>query len=126
MTDILTMLQTLATLRDEETALRAAQDAALPAPLRRALRTIARQFAPDLARLAGAQARLEAQVKTAVLVHGASVKGARLHAVYVSGKASWDDGGLRGFALVHPALLAFRTIGAPSVSLRTVAEKGKG
>jgi hypothetical protein len=123
MSDILTMLATLAALRDQQAALLDAQDAAIPAPLRRELRRIAKRFAPDLEQVARDLAHTETHVKEAVLAHGASVQGARLQAVYVQGKAHWDDRALQGFASFHPGMLVFRTVGATSVSLRPVRGK---
>ena len=120
MTDILTLLATLAALRDQQAALLDAQDAAIPAPVRRQLRTIAKRFAPELEGLARDLELVEGQVKAAVLQHGASVKGQDLHAVYVSGKAHWNDDALAGYAATHAEIVAFRSEGKPSVTLRPV------
>jgi hypothetical protein len=122
MSDILTLLHTLATLRDQQAELAAHEAAALPAAVRRRLAANAARFAPAHAGIARDLALIEGQVKAAVLAHGASVKGERLQAVYVSGKASWDDRALQGFATFHPAILVFRTVGKPSVTLRPVKE----
>ncbi|MCG3145996.1 MAG: hypothetical protein HONDAALG_03775 [Gammaproteobacteria bacterium] len=51
---------------------------------------------------------------------GATVKGAALSAVYAKGRVSWDNKALEGYAVAHPELLAFRSEGAPSVSIRGV------
>ncbi len=120
MPDILTQLAALAALQDEQAALLAAQSAALPAALRRQLTRIGKCFAPDLERVASSISVATTQVKAAVLQHGASVKGDRLQAVYVAGRPAWDDAGLRGFALVYPDVLVFRSPGTPSVTLRQV------
>ncbi len=121
MADILTLLAALAELRDEQDALLRAQADAIPTKLRAELARIAKRFAPDLEHVATELELRTVQVKAAVLAHGASVKGDRLQAVYVAGRPAWDDRGLRGFALVHPEVLGFRTEGAPSVTLRAVA-----
>lgn len=63
---------------------------------------------------------LEDQIKRAVITHGATVKGAALSAVYAKGRVSWDNKALEGYAVAHPELLAFRSEGAPSVSIRGV------
>lgn len=65
-------------------------------------------------------AALEAEVKTAVKEHGASVKGQFLHAVYTKGRVSWDNKGLDGLMVAVPQLAQFRKEGEPSVSLRKV------
>ena len=61
---------------------------------------------------------LEAEIKKAVLEHGASVKGSLFHAVFAKGRVSWDTKSLDGYAAAHPELLSFRKEGEPSVSLR--------
>lgn len=63
-------------------------------------------------------ATLEAEIKQAVVAHGASVKGLYLHAVLTKGRVSWDTKFLDGYATAHPELLSFRKEGAPSVSIR--------
>ena len=63
-------------------------------------------------------AALEAEIKQAVLAHGASVKGSFFHAVFAKGRVSWDTKSLDGYATAHPELLSFRKEGEPSVSLR--------
>mgnify|MGYP003421757813 CR=1 FL=1 len=63
-------------------------------------------------------ATLEAEIKAAVVEHGASVKGAVYHAVFSKGRVSWDTKSLDGYAAAHPELMTFRKEGDPSVSLR--------
>jgi len=63
-------------------------------------------------------AALEAEIKQAVVAHGASVKGSFVHAVFAKGRVSWDTKALDGYAFAHAELLSFRNIGEPSVSLR--------
>lgn len=64
-------------------------------------------------------AALEAEIKQAVINHGASVKGSFFHAVFAKGRVSWDTKSLDGYATAHPELLTFRKEGDPSVSIRT-------
>lgn len=63
---------------------------------------------------------LEAEVKQAVLVNGASIKGQFLHAVYTKGRVTWDSKALDGYAKAHPELVEYRKEGEPSVSLRKI------
>ena len=63
-------------------------------------------------------AALEAEIKQAVVAHGASVKGTVFHAVFAKGRVSWDTKSLDGYATAHPELLSFRKEGEPSVSIR--------
>lgn len=61
---------------------------------------------------------LEAEIKQAIITHGASVKGSVFHAVFAKGRVSWDTKSLEGYATAHPELLTFRKEGEPSVSIR--------
>jgi len=63
---------------------------------------------------------IETAVKAAVIEHGATVKGTWAQVVFAKGRVSWDTKALDGYAVGQPALLAFRTEGSPSVSIRTV------
>jgi hypothetical protein len=63
-------------------------------------------------------AALEAEIKQAIIAHGASVKGSVFHAVFAKGRVSWDTKSLDGYATAHPELLTFREEGEPSVSIR--------
>ena len=119
-TDILTLLDRLASLLDDQAVLRQAQEDALTPKLRHELTVIATRFSDKMAHV---ENELELQtllVRTAVLEHGASVKGDRLHAVYSAGRATWNDDKLMGFAATQPALLTLRTVGKGSVSIRKV------
>ena len=119
--DILNMLETLADLLAQQAAIRAAQAVALPARVRAQLAAVEARFAPELAAVASELALVEAQVKAAVLAHGQSVKGARLHAIFLAGRVLWNTDKLEGFAAVYPEVLSLRSQGKPSVSLRKVA-----
>lgn len=60
------------------------------------------------------------QIKAAALAYGRSVKAHGLHAVVTSGRVSWDDKFLMGYAAAHEEILQARREGQPSVSLREV------
>jgi hypothetical protein len=134
-TDLLTLLDQLQDLYDRQSlpraghgacpgpragdALRTAQQAALPPAMRARLAANEARFGAQRQILEREAAYLVAEIKAAVVQHGASVKGATLHAVYVQGKAHWDDRALQGYAAAgHEELLAFRSTGKPSVSIR--------
>jgi len=78
------------------------------------------EYAPILNDRRARAAALEIKIKAAVIEHGATVKGSRAQAVFAKGRVSWDTKALDGYAVGQPALLAFRTEGSPSVSIRTV------
>lgn len=65
-------------------------------------------------------AQIEAQIKAAVVEHGASVKSTHLHAVYSKPRVSWDSKKLDGMVALIPQIAEARKIGAPSVSIRVV------
>jgi hypothetical protein len=62
---------------------------------------------------------LEAEIKAAVVQHGATVKGAFYMAKWVKGRAgSYDTTALDGYAAAHPEIKAFKKPdGEPSCSL---------
>lgn len=76
------------------------------------------EFSAKTEAVASNIAALEAEIKQAVITHGASVKAAFIHAVFSKGRVSWDTKSLDGYATAHPELLSFRKEGEPSVSLR--------
>jgi hypothetical protein len=63
---------------------------------------------------------LEAKIKDAVVKRGESVKGEHLHALFIKGRVSWDAKLLDGYAVAHSEILAFRSVGQPTVSIRAV------
>jgi len=78
------------------------------------------EYAPRIDAATQRMEALEAEIRSDVLRHGASVKGGRLYAVYSRGRVSWDTRALDAYALAHPEVTAFRKQGEPSVSLRFV------
>ena len=68
--------------------------------------------------LQGGIAELENEIKADVLAIGVTVKGDGIMAVWNKGRESWDGKSLSGYAAAHPEILAFRTVGQPSVSIR--------
>lgn len=63
-------------------------------------------------------AALESEIKEAVKLNGATVKGQFLQAVFTKGRVTWDSKSLDGYLKAHPELADFRKEGEPSVSLR--------
>jgi hypothetical protein len=120
--DILTMLEALADLQAQQAAIRQAQAVALPAHVRLELAAVEARFAPELQAVGAELALVEAQVKAAVIQHGQSVKGSRLHAIFLAGRVTWKTDKLEGFAAIHPEVLSLRSVGQPSVTLRPVPE----
>lgn len=63
-------------------------------------------------------ARLQAEVRTAVLAFGASFHHSRVNAVYARGRVTWDTKGLTRYIERYPEVAEFRRVGEPFVSLR--------
>jgi len=115
-------LDTLAELQAQRDAIalekQALRDGVLTEEIRTQLADIDLEFAPRENETADRIDELIREVKTAVLAHGASVKGARLQAVWSKPRINWDTPGLLGFAQAHPEVATFMRVGKASVSLR--------
>ncbi|CAG0941142.1 hypothetical protein ANRL1_00404 [Anaerolineae bacterium] len=96
----------------------AASKALIPPEIQTALSDLDAEFALRDAAIALNIQELEPEIKQAVLAHGASVKGAHLHAVWNKARVNWDARGLDRYAAQHPEVLIFRSDGDPSVALR--------
>lgn len=82
------------------------------------LAEIALELAPAYELVDAKIAELQASIKTATLQLGETAKSERFLAVYSAGRVSWDAKALDGYAVAHPEILAFRSAGPPSVTLR--------
>jgi len=124
MNNLTQLLDQLADLRDALDDIRLSKqdavEAAIPPDVKAELAAIDLEYAPMIEEAEAQCAALEQQVKAEVLAHGATVKGARVQAVYIKGRVTWDAKALDGYAMDHPELFAFRKEGAPSVSIRAV------
>lgn len=78
--------------------------------------------AAKLASLEAEAKVLEIKIRAAVIDHGETVSGATLQAVWNKGRHSWDTKALEGYAVAHPEIMKFVTVGQPTVSIR--ARKG--
>ena len=67
---------------------------------------------------------LEDEIRQEVLKHGATVKSksARIQAVYMKGRVTWDTTRLDHYAAVHPEVMQYRKQGKPIIQIR-VANK---
>lgn len=95
-------------------------DMAMPSEVKQAITDINVEYAPKEAALAEQIDNLTAAVKADVIADGTSVKGNFLHAVFTSGRISWDTKGLDGYAAAHPEVAQFKKQGDPSVAIRKV------
>ncbi len=66
---------------------------------------------------------LTAEIKNDVLLRGESLQGGAYYAVYVQGRSTWDNEGMKKYAAAHPEVLKFRKPGQASVTLRLATEK---
>lgn len=119
---IVTMLDRLDDLRAQlellHSDMAAKREQIIPAEVKAELADLEAEYAPAIEAAQAGIAGLEAEIKAAVLEHGATVKASNLQAVWMRGRVSWDTKALDGFAKARPELLAFRKEGPPTVSIR--------
>lgn len=123
--EILRTIEELADARDARAALAAVYDAKKADIMRQVADELAALEAEYTPLLAAADAQiktLEQDIRAAVLQHGASVRGSRIQAVYISGRTTWDTKGLLRYATRHPDVLTYRKESAPTVQLRMIKE----
>jgi hypothetical protein len=123
MEKIIEMLDRLADLRSSIDLLRLDYEAkknAILAPVLNDLTALDAEYQPTIDQAQANVAELEAEIKTAVIGHGATVKGGFYQAIYSAGRVSYDPRALDAFAKARPEILDFRRRGEPSVSLRPV------
>ena len=124
MESIIEQLDCLAEFRAQNDVLnldkRAVIDSVLTPEIKARLAEIEAEFADKAKAVLENMAVLEAEIKTAILAHGETVKGVSLMAVWNKGRVSWDDKALQGYTKSHPELAEFRKQGEPSVSIRVV------
>ena len=63
---------------------------------------------------------LQSKIKLDVLRLGRSVAGTWPRAVWSNGRISWNDSALLDHAAMHPAVLKWRKVGQPVVSIKVV------
>lgn len=97
-----------------------ARNALIPKEIQIALADLDVEFTPRDAAIALNIEELEKEIKQAVLVHGASVKGMHLYAVYNRPRVIWDTRGLDRYAAQHPEVVIFRSEGDASVAIRKI------
>ncbi len=126
--DIATQLDKLADLRGEIVSLNTARDAdraKVLKPVQGKLDAVEKKYSGLLEKKSTAAEALESEIKAAILKLRESVKGTKLHAIYISGRVSWDSKGLDGFRVAHPEISTFRKEGDPSVTIREIKSAEK-
>jgi hypothetical protein len=122
MISIAEKLDRLAKLYAEQEALGAQKkafiDQVLPKEIRDRLNDIEAEFSQKAEAAAANIDALEAEVKAETLVHGESVRGPGIQAVWNKGRQTWDSKGLTSYGEAHPEVLQFRKEGDPSVTIR--------
>ena len=94
--------------------------ALIPKEIQAALADMEAEFTLRDAAIALNIEELEKEIKQAILAHGASIKGAHIHAVWSKPRVNWDSRGLDRYAAQHPDVLVFRSEGEASVALRKI------
>ena len=82
------------------------------------LENIDAQIDPLIANTISRNQELIELIKAEVIAAGQTISGDHHQAVYSKPRVSWDSKGLEGYAVAHPEILAFRSVGSPSVSLK--------
>jgi len=121
------MLDTLAAQRVELTQLPDAMIAAIlhqlsPEDATR-VQGIVQEFRDRETQLQQEIAETEAAVKAAVLTTGASAVGTHLQASIMAPRITWDTKGMAAYSALPPAVLAYRKVGEPSVTMRARSQR---
>lgn len=115
-------LDTLAELKAQRDILeinkKAALDGVLTPEIRAQIADIEAEFSRPTTAVAEKITNLEAIVGDKVKKFGKSVKGLHLHAIYSSGRVSWNTKALDKYAKQRPELNAFRSQGEPYVTIK--------
>jgi phage terminase small subunit len=98
-------------------------DQVLPPEIKARLEEIEAEFAHKAEAAQASIETLEGEIKSEVISHGESVRGAAFQAVWTKGRQSWDGKGLTTYSESHPDILQFRKEGEPSVAIRRAASK---
>lgn len=120
-TDLPDRIDQLAAVRDTAAELAAGIEAIIAQALEQSgLADAVADIRENLAEANRYAGELEGEIKGYVLQVGSTVRGASapLMAVYSRGQVKWSDEKLTGYAAAHPEILAFRTEGKPTVSIR--------
>ena len=100
-----------------------ALDALITPEIRSRMLTVEAEFEEPITEQVSRISEMEQAVKDRVIAEGCSTKGEHRHGVWMKGRVSWDSKALEGYAKAEPKLLAFRTEGSPSVTIRGVVAK---
>jgi len=95
-----------------------AEQTAIPAEVQKRLDDIAAECCDKEMTVNANIAKLESEIKQAVITTGATAKGGSLQAVYTAPRITWETKGLEGLMVAIPELEKFRKVGSPSVSIR--------
>jgi len=95
-------------------------DSVLTAEIKSQIAGIDAEFEPQLEAINSKDSELRKEIKSEILEHGETVKGAKFQAIWMKGRTKWNDAGLMNYLSVHPEIAYLRTTGKPSVSIRKV------
>ena len=121
---VILALDELAQMRAERDNIeRTAKDAAaalLPPELREQMKEVEDVFSGEIRVVDQRIQELTELVKADTLAIGGSIKGSWLQAVWARGRRAWDADALEDYAVAHPEILTFRSVGSPTVAIREV------
>lgn len=122
--DVIALLNVIAEYESQADSLRLQKEealkAAIPADVQTRLNEIEAELGGKAAVAAEKVEDIKTQVRELVLALGYSVKGDHLHAVFVSGRTTWDNKKMVAMLKRYPELESAKKEGDPSVSFRGV------
>lgn len=86
--------------------------------IKKKITAINKKYADKQAKLTKEASELELSIRKNTLEYGETVKGEELKAIYISGRVSWNDDKLMGYAVIHPEILSFRTKGSSYITIK--------
>jgi len=117
-------LDQLAELKAQEDLLRIKKqeliDEVLTPEIQNQIMEIGEEFAQKFEAINNKSAEMEKIIKAEIITGGETVKGQAFQAIWVKGRAKWNDEGLMNYLSVYPEIAYLRTTGKPSVSIRKV------
>lgn len=97
------------------------QSAIIPQEIKDKLNILEEEYALKFVENQRERDQLEMTIREAVAVRQENYKGASgMSALFMPGRVSWDTRGLEGYAKANKAVLAFRKVGEPFVTIKGV------
>lgn len=93
-------------------------DSIIPKEIQDAINEIEAEFDEKTDMLEHNITRLSSEIKEEVKGLGSSIKGEKIHAVFVKGRTTWDTNKLEALSIVVPQIEEAKKVGEPTVSIK--------